>query len=132
MSHDLHLNLMYNFLPAGFENNTKSYYKVLYFFSEAGVVSKQIIDSIYENYESSGPSSWICFENLDDLGMFALEVCKKMEAPEVLILSAQDYNLAIDACSDLRAFREVFRRYGTCLDNPEKVRKKNVFSKLFN
>lgn len=132
MRQNLNLNLLYNFLPVTKGNETQSYYKVLYFFSEAGHLSERTLHQVYQKYENVGPLDWICFDNLDDLGQFAVDICKEMAAPEVFILSTQDYNLGVDSCLDMRNFRDVFRRYGTCVDNPEKSRKKNVFGKLFS
>lgn len=131
MREDIALNLLYNFLPSD-TGEAQSFYKVLNFFSESGDVSSASLESVYEAFTPTGPQDWICFDNLDELGSFALEVCKKVDCPEVFILSAQDYNLAIDNSNDVRAVREIFRRYGTSVENPEKSRKKTVFSKLFN
>lgn len=132
MRQNLNLNLLYNFLPANHNNEVQSYYRVLYFFSEAGHLSERTLHHLYQKFPNVGPLDWICFDNLDDMGRFALDVCKEVAAPEVFILSAQDYNLGIDSSPDMRNFRELFRRYGTCVDNPEKSRKKNVFGKLFS
>lgn len=132
MRQDSSLNLIYNYLPYEKEGKIQSCYKILNFFSETGNVEESTLNSVLENFTSNGPNNWICFDNLDELGNFAMEVCKKLEGPEVLILSAQDYNLAVENTQDIRGFREIFRRYGTCLENPNKTVKKNVFTKLFN
>lgn len=132
MKNNFSLNLLYNFLPTSQNGNIQSCYKILKLFSDSGEIPSNIIESVYQNYPSFGPGDWVCFENLDELGRFSLELCQKMECPEVLILSAQDYNLGVENCSDLRSFRDIFRRYGTSVENPDKIRKKNVFSKLFN
>jgi predicted amidohydrolase len=131
MRNNLNLNLLYNFVSTN-GGESQSYYKVLYFFSEAGYLAERTLGNIYDRYPQVGPADWICFDNLDDLGRFALDVCQEVAAPEVFILSAQDYNIGVDTCPDVRTFREMFRRYGTCIDNPEKSKKKNVFGKLFN
>ena len=73
------------------------------------------------------------FNSLDELGEFAIEVCVELAAPEIFILSAQDYNIGLDSCNDVRSFREIFRRYGTCITNPESgSKKKNLFNKFFD
>lgn len=133
MRNNLHLNLVYNYMPAVTEEGQASYYRVLHFFSDAGEVSDGVVKEFYRNFPACGPDGWICFEDLDDLGKFALQVCVELSSPEVFIISAADYNLGLETCSDVRLYREIFRRYGTSIVNPENSgRKKNLFSKMFD
>lgn len=134
MRNNLHLNLLYNFVESKDANgNTVSYYKVLYLFSDIGPVAENTLKSIYNHFEHRDYFDGFSFNSLDDLGSFAVEVCKDLSAPEIFILSAQDYNIGLDSCNDVRSFREVFRRYGTVIENPEGSRRpKNIFGKLFD
>lgn len=133
MRNNLHLNLIYNYMPVITEQGHANYYRVLNFFSDAGDVSKSTIAELYRDFPACGPDDWICFEDLDELGKFALNVCIELNSPEVFIIAAADYNLGLETCSDVRLYREVFRRYGTSIENPEiNTRKKNLFSKMFD
>lgn len=134
MRNNLHLNLLYNFIEKkdSYEN-TVSFYKVLNLFSEVGPVAQNTLDQVFQNFPQENYFEGMCFKTLDELGSFAVEICTDLSAPEIFILSAQDYNIGLDSCNDVRCFREVFRRYGTCVENPESSsRKKNIFDKFFN
>ena len=55
------------------------------------------------------------------------------DLPKVIFLSNVDYNIGLDTCNDARSFRELFRRYGNVIENPDQSRKKsNIFNKFFN
>ena len=127
MRNNLHLNLVYNYVPAITDQGQANFYRVLNFFSEIGNVSETTVGEIYGHFDNCGPDDWICFEDLDDLGKFALNVCIELNSPEVFIISAADYNLGLETCSDVRSYKEVFRRYGTSIPNPEiQNKKKNL------
>lgn len=135
MRNNLHLNLLYRFVEGETPEDTLgSYYKIVQFFSEVGMVSAGVISKTYQNFDTDFRSeNEISFKTLDELGHFAIEICKELAAPEVFLLSVQDYNIGLDSCSDIRGFREIFRRYGTSVENPEgSHRRKNLFGKIFN
>lgn len=134
MRNNLHLNLLYNFVERKDANgNAVSFYKILHLFSDIGPVADNTLRTIYHNFETRDYFEGLSFNNLDDLGAFAIEVCKDLSAPEIFILSAQDYNIGLDSSSDVRSFREIFRRYGTAIENPESGQKKrNIFGKIFD
>lgn len=133
MRNNLHLNLLYNFIEKrDAHGNTVSFYKVLYLFSDRGPVTTATKDQIFQKYPQEDYFDGPCFKSLDELGGFAVEVCRDLSAPEIFILSAQDYNIGLDSCIDVRNFKEVFRRYGTSVANPDiGQRKKNLFDKFF-
>lgn len=133
MKNNLHLNLLYNFVELPFGAEVKSHYKIVHFFSEVGPVSKKTMDDIYNRHTQNFDEMNYYFNSLDELGDFAIKVCVELSAPEIFILSAQDYNIGLDSCNDVRSFREIFRRYGTCITNPESgSKKKNLFNKFFD
>lgn len=133
MRNNLHLNLLYNFIEKkDSDGNTVSFYKVLHLFSDIGPVSQNSLDQIFQNFPQENYFDGQCFKSLDELGGFAVDVCKDLSAPEIFILSTQDYNIGLDSCGDVRNFKELFRRYATCIQNPEGgQRKKNIFDKFF-
>lgn len=133
MRNNLHLNLLYNFVEKKDSyGNTVSFYKILNLFSDVGPVTQSTQDLIYRNFQHENYFDGLCFKSLDELGGFAVQICTELSAPEIFILSAQDYNIGLDSCSDVRSFKEIFRRYGTSVENPEGgQRKKNIFDKFF-
>ena len=133
MRNNLHLNLLYNFIEKKDAfGNTVSFYKILHLFSDIGPVAYSTLDQLFQKFPQENYFQGQCFKSLDELGGFAVEICKELSAPEIFILSAQDYNIGLDSCSDIRSFKEVFRRYGTSVQNPESgARKKNIFDKFF-
>lgn len=134
MRNNLHLNLLYNFVEKKETHaNSVSFYKILHFFSEVGPISERTLDKVYENYPTENEFDGISFRSLDELGQFAVDVCIELSAPEIFILSVQDYNIGLDSCNDIRSFKEIFRRYGSCIANPHSsLKKKNLFSKIFD
>lgn len=129
MRNNLHLNLIYRILNEGGEN---SHVEILRFFSEAGPLHQKTLDSVYQKYRFHSGNA-LLFKTLEDMGQFALEVCQESASPEVFILSNVDYNIGLDTCNDVRNFREIFRRYGNVIENPDQSRKKNtIFNKFFN
>lgn len=133
MRNNQHLNLIYNYLPAYNQQSHGSFYRILKFFNESGEVSHKLMHDIYAQFPQVGPEDWICFEDLDNLGRFAVQICVELEAPEVFILSSNDYNLGLESGTDVKSFKEIFRRYGTSIENPEGAgKRKNLFSKMFN
>lgn len=134
MRNNLHLNLLYNFIEKkNSEGNTVSFYKILHLYSDVGPVSQTTLKQIFIKFPQEDYFDGLGFKTLDELGGFAVEVCKDLSAPEIFILSAQDYNIGLDSCSDIRSFKELFRRYGTSIENPDSThRSKNIFDKFFN
>lgn len=129
MRKNLSLNLLYRILNEGEDN---SLVEIINFFSEEGPVSSKVISDLYQPFRFHNEQS-LWFKTLEDLGQFALEVCQETYAAEVFILSSVDYNIGLDTCNDARSFRELFRRYGNVIENPDQSRKKsNLFNKFFN
>jgi predicted amidohydrolase len=127
MRNNLNLNCLYKVI-----DREDAQYEILMFFSDAGTIHENTLSNVYQSYRFHNDDKLI-FKNHDDLGQFALDVCKEVAAPEVFILSTQDYNIGLDTCADIRSFREIFRRYGNIIENPDQNKKKNnIFNKLFN
>lgn len=129
MRSNLQLNLVYRILNEGKEDSNV---EVLKFFSDTGPLSPKKLDDIYQKYRFDD-SETLLFKTLEEMGQFALEVCQEAGSPEVFVLSSVDYNIGLDTCNNVRAFREIFRRYGNVIENPDQYRKKgNIFNKFFN
>ena len=129
MRNNLELNLLYRIINEG---EQESLIEVLNFFSEAGPISPKTLEDNYQKYRFHEGRA-LLFNTLEELGQFALEVCQETASPEVFILSNVDYNIGLDTCNNVRSFRELFRRYGNVIENPDQGRKKsNIFNKFFN
>lgn len=129
MRNNLELNLLYRIINEGEQD---SLIEVLNFFSEAGPISSKTLEESYQKYRFHEGNA-LLFNTLEQLGQFALEVCQETASPEVFILSNVDYNIGLDTCNNVRSFRELFRRYGNVIENPDQGRKKtNIFNKFFN
>lgn len=117
MKNNLGLNLIYREL----EGNR---FKVLYFFSDAGFVNAKTLEDL-------GPVG-LEFDSVEALSTFSIKVCTELQAPEVFVLSVVDYNSGVEGTRDVRNFREIYRRFGHVLENPEFKREKTgLFSKFF-
>ncbi|MEX0798598.1 MAG: hypothetical protein WD025_04105 [Bacteriovoracaceae bacterium] len=129
MKNNLSLNLLYRMLNEGEDD---SLVEVIKFFSEAGPVHSKTLDDIYQKYRFHNGRG-LLFKTLEEMGQFALEITQETASREVFILSNIDYNIGLDTCNDIRNFREIFRRYGNIIENPDQTRKKNnIFNKIFN
>ena len=107
-------------------------YQVLYFFSDAGPVPQEAQEEVAIRLFNRSVGLPATFSSLDDLKDFAMGVCQHVKAPEVFVLSVQDYNVGVDAARDVRAFREIYRRYGLNLANPDVIsRGPGLFGKFF-
>lgn len=135
MKEGLALNLIYKF---GHDVNSEfpdlaGRYSVIYFFSEAGPVAHDIQEEVAQKIFGKSIGQPPMFSSLDDLKDFAMSVTQALRAPEVFILSVQDYNVGVEATRDVRAFRELYRRYGLNLANPDIInRGPGLFGKFFN
>ena len=60
------------------------------------------------------------------------EILKENESLEAFLLSTQDYNIGIDSSNETESFKEIFRRYGTSVENPDTgIKKRSLFGKIF-
>lgn len=98
-------------------------YEVLYFFGEGGPISLETMNEVAQEIFQRPATPPVTFKSLDELKDFALAVCQKLHGPEVFVLSVQDYNIGVEAARDVKAFRELFRRYGSSIHNPEIINK---------
>lgn len=127
MKSNLGLNLIYR----SHKRATGETFQVLYFFSEAGFITEKILlDSSKALFPQMDGS--LEFQSLEDLGRFSLQVCQELRSPEVFVLSSEDYNQAVEATRDIRNFRDIYRRFGHSILNPEfKKDKQGFFGKFF-
>lgn len=129
MKNNLSLNLIFSHAQI---SGTETDFKVLYFFSDAGFVTKKMMEDILKTDYPGIDSSKIIFKSADDLGNFALKICRELKAPEVFLVPVTDFNLALEGVRDIRNFRDIYRRFGHMLVNPDfKKEKSSIFAKFF-
>lgn len=134
MREGLSLNLIYKFAH---EESTEfpdlsGRYTVLYFFSDAGPVPADVQEEVAQRVFGKSVGFPASFFSMDDLKDFAMSVTQHLRAPEVFVLSVQDYNVGVEATRDVRAFREIYRRYGLNLSNADIInRGPSLFGKFF-
>lgn len=134
MREGLSLNLIYKFTheeSAEFPD-LSGRYTVLYFFSEAGPVPSDVQEEVAQRVFGKSVGFPASFTSMDELKDFAMSVTQQLRAPEVFVLSVQDYNVGVEATRDVRAFREIYRRYGLNLSNADIItRGPGLFGKFF-
>jgi hypothetical protein len=134
MKNNLGLNLIYNSVAIAPHQGQESgpFFKVLYLFSEAGFIQNKTQTDIVKTLFQGQLEGQLYFKSLEDLGRFALHVCQELKAPEVFVVSAEDYNSAVEATRDIRNFRDIYRRFGHSILNPDfKKEKSSLFGKFF-
>lgn len=103
-------------------------YQVIFFFDYNGEIDftefKKADISIGQNYENP------VFKTKEDLTDFADKFINANSYQSLYLLSANDYNIGIESCHDLHAFREIFKRYGHAIENKSQ-NSKSIFGKLF-
>jgi hypothetical protein len=133
MRNNLPLNLIYHYENVQAGDVVNGVYKIIYFFSDAGHIDRNSLQALYKEVSGGSSSIDLSFANLDILGEFAIKACSDLKAPEVFVLSVQDYNTGMESVRDLRNFRELFRRFGNCLSTPgNPYDKQGKFSSLFS
>lgn len=108
-------------------------YEVLYFFGEGGPISLEMMDEVSRALFQRPVTPPVTFKSLDELKEFALATCQRVRGAEVFVLSIHDYNIGVEAARDVRAFRELFRRYGINMPNPDVINKasKGLMGRFF-
>jgi hypothetical protein len=132
------INLLYKFNNMTTKSKTgeiSSDYQVLQLFTAFGPVPAKVVASVYRDFESSTKRTTknLHFNTLESLGHFITELLKKYDSPEAFLLSTDDFNIGLDSCNDSEQFQDIFRRYGTSVENPENIiKKKSLFRNIFN
>ena len=127
------LALIYHFQSSQLNNEEfrPASYKMVYFFNDEGFVDPKIMLELLKAFPDSNYQDRN-FLNLDDLKAFAFRVAEELQAPQVRVISVQDYNIGVDGAKDLKTYREFFNKYGETLINEQAVKKKGLFGKFFS
>ncbi|MBA2403445.1 MAG: hypothetical protein H0V66_01630 [Bdellovibrionales bacterium] len=126
------LTLIYHFQSS--QNHGEDFqpasYKMVYFFNDEGFVDSKVLLELLKAYPDSNYQDKI-FLNLDDLKAYAQRVAEELGAPQVRLISVQDYNIGIDGAKDIKSYKELFNKYGEALINEQAAKKKGLFGKIF-
>lgn len=127
------LTLIYHFQSSQLQTEEfkPASYKMVYFFNDEGFVDSKIILELLKAFPDSNYQERT-FLNLDDLKAFASRVAEELQAPQVRLISVQDYNIGIDGAKDLKSYKEFFGKFGETVVNEQAVKKKGLFGKFFS
>jgi hypothetical protein len=126
------LTVVYNFHSSSSQEGIfrPASYKVIYFFSDRGFIEDASLRELAKSVPDAN-HDLLTFTNLDDLKAFALRVCQEHNAPEVRLISSQDYNIGIDGAKDLITLKNVFDTFGDLIANDESLKKSPSLLKKF-
>ncbi|WP_408097461.1 hypothetical protein ACJVC5_00715 [Peredibacter sp. HCB2-198] len=127
------LNLIYHFQTS--QNQDEEFkpasYHVVYFFDDQGFIERSMLQELSKSVPNADHQA-LTFLNLDDLKDFALRVSQELNAPDVQLISVQDYNIGLDGAKDLASFQSIFQKYGEKIINEAAQKRKGLFGKLFS
>ncbi len=103
-------------------------YQILFFFDENGHIDFSEIRKALP--EGINPTRNLEFKTKEVLLQFAQKFIEVCQYENIHLLSANDFNIGIESCHNIEAFRDIFKDYGNSLANQTKS-EKSLFSKLF-
>lgn len=114
--------------PPGEADENQGRYQTIFFFDYNGEVDFKEFQgansSFGEDYE--GP----IFGTKEELTEFAQDFVESNSYRSLYLLSANDFNIGIESCHDLQAFREIFKRYGHQIENKSDT-PRSLFGRIF-
>jgi hypothetical protein len=103
-------------------------YQIIFFFDYNGEINfneiKNANSSFGHGYESP------IFGTKEELTEFAQDFVEANSYRSLYLLSANDFNIGIELCHDLQAFRQIFKKYGHQLENKSDS-PRSLFGRLF-
>lgn len=119
-----YIYILYQFSPSSLDE-LNSEYKTILVFDDYGQLSE-------EKYKEFKTEKNDRFETIEDLKEYFSELLKRSDYSAALLLSTNDYNIGIESCHDLGAFREIFKRYGTEVEKlDDDSQGKGIFGRFF-
>lgn len=104
-------------------------FKTVIFFNSSGEVSFDELRKIGPEFVTE---KGLVFKAKEEMMTFLEATMAEFHAPNLFILSANDYNIGIESCQDLSTFKELFQRYGNEIVSEEEVSgSKKFLSKFF-
>ncbi len=122
--------LLFKFSQSGSNENEQGSgkYNVIFFFDYNGLI-------VFKEYKKANIALDQDYENLifttkEELTDFCENFIEANNYYSLYLLSSSDFNIGIESCHDLHAFREIFKRYGHRIENKSQPQK-SIFGKLF-
>jgi hypothetical protein len=105
-------------------------YHVCRVYSDTEFASEEILQEIKHSLLQEERSY---FRTMEELQQFALLVVQKFRASQIILLSVEDYNLAVESVHDLVEYRELFKQHGEVVKSGETLhRPRLLLHKLFS
>lgn len=131
---------VYNYINAIPELNSDSAYYILYLLDEKGLLDRSAALQLYEEHFKSdilsadegifGQKMIGPFESTDKLSQFAFQLCEKLNAEKVSLLSVQEYNSLLESTQTASDFHRDLILKGNVMENIER-KKKGFLSRFF-
>ena len=106
-------------------------------FSDAGIIEREQIVRSYESEidtwklsqsdERIGP-----FINLEYLQKFSFSLCQRLNASQIILLSIDSYNEAVEKSSNVNELMEQLSHHGDILKNIDSDSKKGILDRIFH
>jgi len=126
------LNLIYHFQSSQSLDDffRPARYKVLYCFTDERLLDYNYLKELAKSIPDADFND-LSFLSLDELKEFSKRVMQELELSFGVLLSAQDYNVAIDAISKKSQFLDLFDSYGEKIKLELHLPKKKLLGKIF-
>ncbi len=123
--------LLFRFINVGGtdEGTPHGRYRVIQFFDETGKISLDEIMRV--SGDRNLHPDFVEFETKEELTDFALKFLDQNDYENAYLLSTNDFNIGIESCHNIEAFKDIFKDYGTCLTSTAE-RPKSLFGKIFD
>jgi hypothetical protein len=126
------------------DNNTifgiYTYHKLAYYFihlfNEDGQLDNETLDATYSNFFSISRPSKIYshgigpFNSIGDLQKYSFNLCQTLKSQEIVILSVEKYNQAVDNVFNSEKFLQSLLEQGETIHNID-IGKNNIWNRIF-
>ena len=121
--------LLFRFMADEDGSNSQTY-QVVFFFDYNGLIDYSEYRSCPFINDMSDPTSTLSFQTKEHLIEFSECFIQTNSYQQIYLLSANDFNIGIESCHELGAFREIFKKYGSRIENNSKP-SRSIFGNIF-
>ncbi|MFT6631333.1 MAG: hypothetical protein ACJAS4_001282 [Bacteriovoracaceae bacterium] len=114
--------------PPGENDESHGRYQIIFFFDYNGEIDFKEFKA--ENSSFGQGHEGAIFGTKEELTEFAQDFVVSNSYKSLYLLSANDFNIGIESCHDLQAFREIFKRYGHQIENKSETTR-SLFGRIF-
>jgi len=132
MRTDYPLHIIYGQMIDPELSEEKIFYNILHVYSNEGFIDLELLKDVYSDFKDVSWEGHFLFERLELLGDFAEKLCKTCGAPEVRIISSEEFNQLVRESTEAAQIERNTLRFGSIISNPEfKQRQSGFFDKIF-